>query len=338
MRTIKDWFNTDVDVREVNVAIGEPALIQTDWKTYPFAITILGRPEIVDTITVRLPIRVTAVTFRWTFADEYAPHYIGFLLTDPDGEGDTWWPSMSGGVNVFQQFEDTILAMGGSREGFIYFEADDDTVDKSVPDQPFALFEYFNDEADCFVQIDLTRSAPIWEPIRFEEGARSGDVPVEGISERLAAFGIKWVRGDGIPTKRVGDTVTVTNARGDPWADLTVLGQLEMTGQATARILLRIASRMDEELRLDALGLELSSAPDASGRITRVWEQTSFGDYSAALVDSSSNATLSPGEAREAYMYFRAPIHEEASSTYPLVTLWYWYNSYPLPIGVVHRE
>ena len=340
IRSFVSWvgLDSDVDVSEVNVSIGESALIQTDWKARPFAITVLDCAEVVDDATVRLPIRITAVAFRWAFAEEGID--IGHLKIEPDESGDVhvWWPAVSSDGDVFREFEDTILAMGGSREGFIYFRADEDAPDKSVPDQPFVQFEYFNDEAGCFVQVDLTRKVPTWAPILFKDGVRLGDVPVEGVSERLASFDITWAKGDQVPANQIGDTVALTSVRGDPWADLTVLGQPELVYETTARICLRVTSRAGKETSLARLGLELSTAPDTSGRIRHIWEETSVDDDGVALPDSFANVTLARSEAYEAYAYFRAHDGEDGSPHDPFVTLWYLRSGFWVPIDVARRE
>ena len=203
---------------------------------------------------------------------------------------------------------------------------------------PFVQFEYFNDEADCFVQVDLIRKVPTWTPILFKDGVRLGDVPVEGVSERLAWFDITWAKGDQVPANQIGDTVALTSVRGDPWADLTVLGQPELVYETTARICLRVTSRAGKETSLARLGLELSTAPDTSGRIRHIWEESSVDDDGVALPDSFSDVTLARSEAYEAYAYFRGRDGEGGLPPDPFVTLWHLQSGFWVPIDVARRE
>ncbi len=307
--------------------IGETGQLQFDWEEPPFAITVLAPPEAADGSTVRVPARFTSIISRW----RYGPYSLLAELHTARGEDGTvisWLdsPCEEG------PFDDVILVKGGSHEGFICFEGERG---ESAPDRPFVGLQYLDEGSDWPFRVDLTRSVPIPERVLFEDGKPSGNATVAGIGYRLVDS--LWSHVVEPPPAGIGDSVTVTN-HGQPWFDLTVLGQPEMVGEAVARVRIRIASRAEDEEEYGYVPLELSTGPDAHGRIHHLWDFTSFAEGGAALTDSFTGVTLAKGEVREAYAYFRAPDGEAGAPPTPFTTLWYWHDVSAFPIDLTRAE
>ncbi len=70
------------------VSIGEPVQLQTSWKEPPFAVTILGPPEVVDQHTVRVPSRITSIIPKWSYGD-IGGNFLAMLYTRSDTDEET---------------------------------------------------------------------------------------------------------------------------------------------------------------------------------------------------------------------------------------------------------
>ena len=127
--------------------IGEPVRLHWDWEEEPYELTVMDVPEKVDDYTVRLHIRITAVTA--TLELGYLT-VTGWLSTRTDDAGDRIeWP---GDICDQTELEGLTLAGGEARDSYLCFRADDQ--DKTVPSRPFALFESYYE--DSVRRIDLT--------------------------------------------------------------------------------------------------------------------------------------------------------------------------------------
>ena len=308
--------------------VGEAAHLQFDWEEPPFAITVLGPPE-ADGSTIRVPVRVTSIISRWSPGHSYS--FLAELHTAPgeDGAVTSWLhaPCQDGPAGWFQ---DVVLVKGGSHEGFICFEGE---MGEPAPGRPFVGLQYHDEGSGWPFRVDLTRSVPIPERVRFEDGKPSGNAPVAEVGDRLADS--HWRQVEEPPTARMADSVTVT-VFDEPSFDLTVLGQPEMVGDDTARVRIRITSRIEGEEEYGYLALDLSTSPDGYGRIHHLWSQNSYSGDGAALPDSFGGVTLEEGESHEAFAYFRA-LDGEAPST-PFTTLWYWQDGSAFPIDLTSAD
>ena len=317
---------------KTRAAIGEAVQLQTSWKEPPFAVTVLGPPELAGDAMFRLPVRVTSVLPRWRMSDVVS---IGaFLQTDEDEEGDrVSWDN--GDVEPGHTFPgDLALVKGGSHEGYFFFGSDV----RSVPERAFTELHYL-DATEQVVMVELDRTVQAPERVQFDGGSLGtiwDNPPVGGVSERLR--GSQWERLTALRPARIGDTAEAFAFSGyrspgseQPWYDLTVLGLPEALDERNVRVRLRVTSREDE-LKAGYLDFQLSSSPDAFGRLHHLWESSSRHVGSADLPESFQDVSLGRGKTHEAFVYFTAPDEETDRPTEPFTTLWYGLRMFELPI------
>ncbi len=326
------------------VSIGEPVQLQTSWKEPPFAVTILGPPEVVDQHTVRVPSRITSIIPKWSYGD-IGGNFLAMLYTrsDTDEEPISWDNNCEfdhrhpGSLHEGSE-SSVVLVKGGSHEGFLYFQSDDSNEDRTLPDAPFVELQYA-DESDDLLIVDLTRASPIPERVRFDEG-RIGtiwdDPPVDGVGVRLK--GSQWEELKTPPVAAIGDTVSVTDpdSSEDPWFNLTVLEPPSVFDDRTLRIRLRITARAEDDLECRFLDFQLSSGPDTLGRIHYLWESGRPWNVTSERPDSFTELTLAQGQTHEAFVYFSAPDGRDASALDSLTLLWYGMGMFEMPIFLDH--
>ncbi len=313
---------------ETRAAIGEAVQLQTSWKEPPFAVTVLGPPEPVGDTLVRLPVRITSVLPRWRMSD--VPSIGAFLQTDEDGDGRRvdWGNTYVEPRHTFPA--DLALVKGGSHEGYLFFGPDE----SSLSDRPFTELHYL-DDTEQIVMVELDRSIPVPERVRFDEGSLGtiwGQTLVDGVSERLKRS--QWWDVPVPGMVRVGDAVEVfeyTEQRAEPSYELTVLGLPEAYDERTLRVRLRITSR-EAGLQAERLDFQLSSAPDEFGRLHSLWEPLPWYADGPDLPDSFRGVMLERGETHEAFVYFHAPDNEPALPPESLTVLWYGWRMFELPI------
>ena len=323
------------------VAIGEPVALQTDWKEPPFAVTVLGPPEIEDATTLRVPVRITGIVPRWSYDD--VGGFIAFLRTAPDENGELakWNTSARDEYTTLPPvreaaFKGLTLALGGTHEDFIYFKADDPRGNNEIPDRPFTELHYM-DGTETVIFVDLSRSVPVARRPVFENGALQRTGPTPDLTERLRRHGSDlWDEAEP-PTTGIGDTVSVTHNPGTEWLDLTVLGPPEASGTTTVRLPVRLTARVTgrEPYHRD-LPLQLSTGPDAHGRLHHLWE--AWSEAAATYPDSLDSITLSRGESREGFVYFRPDNDATGLPDEPFTLLWYGPRLLELPIMLASNE
>ena len=316
------------------VAIGEPVALQTDWKEPPFAITVLGPPEIEDATTLRVPVRITGIVPRWSYDD--VGSFIASLRTGPDENGaffewnNSAWDEYTTPPPVREAaFKGLTLALGGTHEDFIYFKADDPGGNNQVPDRPFIQLHYL-DGTETVIFVDLSRSVPVAGRPVFEDGALQRAGPIPDLTERLRRQGSDLWDEPEPPTAGIGDTVSVTHNPGTEWLDLTVLGPPEASGTTMARLQVRLTARARGREEYRSLPLQLSTGPDTYGRIHHLWE--AWSEAAATYPDSLDGITLSRGESREGYVYFRPDNDATGLPDEPFTLLWYGPRLLELPI------
>lgn len=334
--------------QDTRVAIGEPIQLQTSWKEPPFAVTILGLPEVADQHTVRVPARITSILPRWSYSDIGGRFSAMLYAASGVDEDPIPWDNI--GVD-FRQYPDSldeghesnlVLVKGGSHEGFIYFQADSYR-DQSVPDEPFVELHYL-DETEQMLVVDLTRSRPVPERLRFADG-RIGTLwdapPVSGVEPRLASAGSSWrseIVGT-VPTAKIGDVVTADDwpdERGNdvrkPWYALTVLEPPTVFDESSLRLRLRITAR--DEITVDCrhMDFQLSSSPDSYGRLRHLWESERLWEVGPERPDSFADVKLEQGQTHEAFVYFSAPEGHDTSDVESLTLLWYGMRTFEMPI------
>lgn len=306
------------------VAIGEPVQLQGSWKEPPYAVTVLGRPELKDDDSARIPIRVTALTALWRIDDQFSlPGYLTTRNTDQHSESAVW-ESMSSSISSLP------LVKGGAHEGFAVFKLDSD---KSSSDGLINFLNYF-DETGEVIEVNLSRSSPPSELTRFQDGYLGtlwDDPPVDEIEDRLAGSQWEewWKAVAPPPVVGIGDAVLVKtpDKNSQPWFDLTALGTPEAFNECTLRIRLRIASRIDD-LRVSRLEFLLSTCPDEYGRIHHLWED----DLGADMPDSFGDVALNKGQTHEGFAYFTAPDSQLPPPAEAFSILWYGERLFELPI------
>lgn len=315
------------------VAIGQPVLLHPGRKKPPYAITVLGPPEPAHTTMVRVPVRITCVIPRWAFDDVV---YIQASLHDRRHRDGTacYWPATWDGPSVAREgsFRGVILALGGTHEGFLYFEADDDCDARTAPEQPFRALQYL-DRTGSLIEVDLTRWVPKPERTTFPDGTPLGDVTSRRIMVKTSRYGWKW---SGAPsTAGIGETVEVTHVAGRSWLRLTVLARPETSGGALVRLPVRITARARGEECYTFFPLQISTPPDGNGRIHHLWEFVGIDPEDAALTDSLHCVRLKKGQSAEGFVYFGpAEASDRAIPADAFKTLWYgpWMEEIPVEL------
>ncbi len=333
------WKQSAALDSELYVAIGESVQIQTDLKEPPFAVMVLGPAESVDDKTVRVPVRITAIVPRWSLSS-IGGSFLTSLQTEPGERGESVsWSNLDTSPSPYSPgFEDVILVKGGSHEIYLYFRADDDSRETTVPHLPFTEMHYF-DGSEQIIASDLTRTSPIPERARLDAGSLGAlwdDPPVEAVGARLS--GGQWGHIPTPPKAGIGDTVRATTftdwpnpGRDKPSYDITVLGLPQVFDDRAVRLHLRITS-LEDGLSLRALEFQLSSGPDTYGRIHHLWESRPLYEENPNLPDSLPDAVLEAGQTAEGHVYFPAPHSEHVPPGTALTILWHGDTLFEQPI------
>ena len=131
--------------------IGEPIRLQYDWEEQPYELTVLGAPEVMDDMTVRLPVRIMAITDT---LDLTYVTYSGWLKTEADAEGNV----IEWSVDPCEEgvFEDLTLVKGDSHETLLCFRGIGYDQERTVPDRPFIRFT--SDHGDTLRTVELMHS------------------------------------------------------------------------------------------------------------------------------------------------------------------------------------
>ena len=131
--------------------IGEPIRLQYDWEEQPYELTVLGAPEVMDDMTVRLPVRIMAITDT---LDLTYVTYSGWLKTEADAEGNV----IEWSVDPCEEgvFEDLTLVKGDSHETLLCFRGTGYDQERTVPDRPFIRFT--SDHGDTLRTVELMHS------------------------------------------------------------------------------------------------------------------------------------------------------------------------------------
>lgn len=82
--------------------------------------------------------------------------------------------------------------------------------------------------------------------------------------------------------------------------------------------------------------MQLSTGPDAHGRLHHLWE--AWSEAVATYPDSVDGITLSRGESREGYVYFRPDNDVTELPEEPFTLLWYGPRLLELPIMLASKE
>ena len=82
--------------------------------------------------------------------------------------------------------------------------------------------------------------------------------------------------------------------------------------------------------------MQLSTGPDAHGRIHHLWE--TWPEAAATYPDSLEGITLSRGESREGFVYFRPANDVAGLPDEPFTLLWYGPRLLELPIMLASNE
>ena len=310
------------------VAIGEPVQLQDSWKEPPYAVTVLGRPEVKDDDSARIPIRVTALTPLWRIDEPFfLPGYLTTRHTDQHSESAHW-------ESVSSSLSNLPLVKGGTHEGFALFKLDSD---KSSSDDLINFLNYF-DETGEVIEVNLSRNSRPVERIRFQDGYPGtlwDAPPVDEIEDRLSGSQWEewWKAVAPPPVSGIGDTVLVKmpDKRPQPWFDLTALEGPESFDERTMRVRLRVTSRIDD-LRAFYLDFLISTGPDEYGRIHHLWESEFADEPASDRPDSFGGIILSKGQTHEAFAYFAAPDGQSPPPPESFSILWYGERMFELPI------
>ena len=323
------------------LGIGEPVLLEYHYKEPPFAVTVLGPPELADQETVRLPIRITSVIPKWDYSHGGS---IGAMLRtaeDADGQFEEWSSIrmnhiLSGKDAPEDPFKGLILVQGGSYEDYLYFEPCDEAHIVTDPAQTFVEL-LFLDEATEGEGIDLRKFTPAEPRAVFNDGRPAATTLPANLKERVAELGSFWSdMPDPVPALR-GDSVTLPDqADGVPFIELTVMGEPERGEGISIRVPVRVVARYDAEPTSYEVEAQLSTPPGTHGRICHVFEAMSFRRGSQSPAGSINLEGMVMGEAREGLLYF-APYDEQGYTEFPdepFTLLWYGPHALELPMDL----
>ena len=229
-------WNADENLYGDHLVTGESVQLQMDRKQPPFAILVLGPPEAVNDIMLQVPVRVTSIIPRWSYDDVggFYPTLVSSLGQDGDYfSWTTFHPNLPA-----DSFRGVTLVKGGSHDGHIYFFPDEEK-DKSSQIHQLVKLEFL-DITEALVDVDLTRSVPPTERVRFDNGVPVTPAVIRGVGQRLR--GSEWSELRDPPTFQMGDTASVDDESGEVLYDLTVLDPPEPFGENSVRLRLRITN------------------------------------------------------------------------------------------------
>ena len=313
---------------ETRAAIGEAVQLQTSWKEPPFAVTVLGPPEAAGDALVKLPVRITSVLPRWRLSDAGFPGITLETVEDGDGNRQEWNNIEVEPRHTFPA--DLALVKGGSHEGYIFFGSES----RSLPDRPFAKLHYL-DDTEQIIMVELDRTVDTPERFQFDAGSLGtlwDDPHVEGVGERLK--GSQWEGVSPPALSRAGDTVEAVSSADQEMERsyaLTLLGSPEAFDERILRAKLRITSS-EKELHAMRLDFQLSPAPDRFGRLEFLCASLPWYEDGTDHPDSFQGVTLSNGETREAFVYFRFPENAPVVPPESFTILWYGSRMFELPV------
>ena len=291
--------------------IGETVQVQGYYEYAPYAVTVLGEPEIVDESSARVPARFTSIVERWAFESYF---YVSGYMALPDGnQGMQLWETDScEGDSAPESVE---LVKGGWFDGYICFALGDQSYQYEWPVTPaypdsWLEYLYYSEEWDPQpLIVDLTQTVEAAESIRFENGLP--DSATQNIDPRVTH--IEWWEEDGWPTGGIGDPVTVSDYLGIPEFEATVLSEPEVYDSTTVRLRFNLKSIFLEGLDIHSPWFELTAAPDEQGRLGERWRTTTEDESGSPLPDSFHDVTLTYNESHEGWAYFIAPEGETVS-------------------------
>ena len=321
---------------EVHLSVGEVVQLQWDWKTPPYAMTILGRPETVDENTVRVPARITSVLPRWVAES----HHFGPVSLEVSEERDYYWSTTYGDVS---EFVGVVLVKGGSHDGYIYLGPEPDNQVVSIPQFDRLIFD---DATEEIIEVNLEQETPVASRVHFANGNISpgwDDPRSYGPDERMRNAGSMWLDFPVSPRLGIGDVAKVVFLHPDSHVEdrflLTVLAPPETVDEHTVRIRLRITCLEEQGggyKLLDELDLGLSGPPDSFGRIHQLWPMaTESAAEGSVFEDSIHDESVVKDATYEGYAYFRTPDEEQTVPDGGFAILWYGYYLFVQPIDLI---
>ncbi len=321
-----------------NLGIGQPILLQNGYKSVPFAFTVLGKLEAVDQETVRLPARITCVVPKWeymSFEGIYA-----FLRTTPDDSGEykTW--SLSHLLDGHSQEEDPFVGVtlfqAGTHEGYLYFSPDPFERDQVAPNEPFVALQIM-DGSEELMLVNLESAGQATSRPVFS-GCEADDPSLpDTVMDRLRGHAGFWSDlPDPVPALH-GDTVTILHEPdGDPYVDITVLGEPERGDGISLRLPVKVVARYDPGPSNYSVEAELSTSPDTYGRIHHVFparDRFGVSELPATAIDLNG---MVMGEIREGFLYFAPYDHQGYKEVpdEPFTIFWYGPDRLEMPMDL----
>ena len=303
----RDWPEAPETVPEIlRVGLaGEPAQVQGGYREAPYAVTILGQPEQVNELMLRLPVRYASIVGKWSF-DSATQVPARLALLEVGGSRSYW----AGGECPGEHARTGQYVRGGWVDSHICFspavEPESEPVGNIGWPESWIEFDVDwlgGDQLERPVVIDLTQRTPIAPPARFENGQPID--PVDGIDERLRF--IRWPISDDVPLRGYGDPVVVWGAYYWNSRETAALSGVEVFSSTIVRFRASITNKGLLFGTADRTGVVLTAFPDQNGRIPGVWSAIYEDDTGAPLADSFVGVDIERDESHEAYMYFRAP-------------------------------
>ena len=235
--------------------IGETVQVQGYYEDAPYAVTVLGEPEIVDESSARVPARFTSIVERWAFESYF---YVSGYMALPDGnQGMQLWETDScEGDSAPESVE---LVKGGWFDGYICFALGDQSYQYEWPVTPaypdsWLEYLYYSEEWDPQpLIVDLTRTVEAAESIRFDNGLP--DSAAQNIDPRVTH--IEWWEEDGWPSGGIGDPVTLSDYLDIPAFQVTALSEPEIYDSTTVRLRFNLKSIFLNELDIHSPWFEL---------------------------------------------------------------------------------
>ena len=287
--------------------IGETVQHQYLVQDPPYAITVLGEPEIIDETTLRVPTRFTSVVERWDYKPYLYLTSAYLVLPDANGSKQVWEWTLCGRESVTIS---VTLVKGGWLDGFLCFRPEDNLSyqyewdeERGRPDSWLRLI-YYGGESDSHpLLIDLTQSAEFADPVRFEGGVSDG--PVKEIDPRV--YHIHWLEEEAWPNGTIGDPIAVSDSGEMLRFEVTVLSEPEVYNSTTVRFRIAFTYSYPDTLDIHLPSFELTGPPDEQGRLREIWSSLTEDESGSPLPDGFHDITLADDESHEGWAYFTAP-------------------------------
>ena len=302
----------------------------------PFAVTVLGSPEVVSETLVTLPIRYTSITHRF-IVDPFSRRWkqerdlATLALPHESGRVELWTSTVCEGSSATGQ---AMLIRGGWVDTQMCFEPagadkyailNDDLWERPLSWLELPIDHWYNHNSKNVqpLVVDLTTSVTPARPARFENGLPLDPVPMPN-------YGLLRINRRETAVQQpvsIGDTISFSGGRSGEEYAYTILSPLEVVEDSKVRIRIRVESRKNA-VYISPAQLTLTGSADSTGRLTGLWWRPENRSMDHPFPEGFRAQLLERGASIEAYVYFLVREgHLAAPETLPSIL---WVNDVPV--------